>query len=143
MSNLISFYTTQITWARMEDAARRLPYTLLTIGDANYLEDRRYIVSKPSKDDEVGLRPGFPFFHAPVHSPIKSGCSCLRYFLVFSVPYQDGRVEILFSPTQLHHPLLNSRNFLSLPVRKRNFACASDSHISDSANHSFRLSYRS
>ena len=43
--------TFQITWARLEDEFR--PYSVLTIGDSNYLEDKRYIVSKPRKENNV------------------------------------------------------------------------------------------
>ena len=35
----------QITWARLQDSYR--PYSVLTIGDQNYVEDKRYVVSKP------------------------------------------------------------------------------------------------
>jgi len=34
-----------ITWARIQDSYR--PYSVLTIGDQNYVEDKRYVVSKP------------------------------------------------------------------------------------------------
>ena len=37
--------TFQITWSRMEDTVR--PYSLLTIGDQNYVEDKRFLVARP------------------------------------------------------------------------------------------------
>ena len=35
----------QITWSRLEDNMR--PYSLLTIGDQNYVEDKRFLVARP------------------------------------------------------------------------------------------------
>ena len=45
------FISFQITWARLEDDRR--PYSVLTIGDSNYVEDKRFIVLKPRKNQEV------------------------------------------------------------------------------------------
>ena len=43
---LINVLTTfQITWSRLEDEFR--PYSLLTIGDQNYVEDKRFFVARP------------------------------------------------------------------------------------------------
>ena len=36
-----------MTWARCEDSYRNRPYSVLTIGDQNYVDDKRYFVSKP------------------------------------------------------------------------------------------------
>lgn len=36
-----------VTWARAEDSYRNRPYSVLTIGDQNYVDDKRYFVSKP------------------------------------------------------------------------------------------------
>ena len=38
-------YQLQITWSRLEDDVR--PYSLLTIGDQNYIEDKRFLVATP------------------------------------------------------------------------------------------------
>ena len=45
------FISFQITWARLEDERR--PYSVLTIGDSNYVEDKRFIVLKPRKNQDV------------------------------------------------------------------------------------------
>ena len=37
----------QITWSRLEDDAR--PYSLLTIGEENYIEDKRFLVVTTQK----------------------------------------------------------------------------------------------
>ena len=37
----------QITWSRLEDDAR--PYSLLTIGEENYVEDKRFLVVTTQK----------------------------------------------------------------------------------------------
>ena len=43
----ILFYYLQITWSRREDKVR--PYSLLTIGDENYTEDKRFLVVTAEK----------------------------------------------------------------------------------------------
>ena len=71
----------QITWARLEDEYR--PYSVLTIGDTNYLEDKRYIVSKPLTHKEVSnlisltcnihaasnTKEPFPLIGLTIHAP--------------------------------------------------------------------------
>lgn len=41
-----------ITWARLRDEFR--PYSVLTIGDQNYVEDKRFFVSKPQQSPHLG-----------------------------------------------------------------------------------------
>ena len=40
-------FLSQVTWARCEESYRNRPYSVLTIGDQNYVEDKRFFVSKP------------------------------------------------------------------------------------------------
>eukprot|EP00094_Tigriopus_californicus_P014130 TCALIF_13685-PA protein Name:"Protein of unknown function" AED:0.13 eAED:0.13 QI:199/1/0.8/1/0.25/0.4/5/0/232 len=39
-----------MTWARLQDEYR--PYSVLTVGDSNYVKDKRYMVSKPRMHTE-------------------------------------------------------------------------------------------
>ena len=41
----------QITWARLKDDQR--PYSVLTVGDSNYVDDMRFTVLKPRKYQDV------------------------------------------------------------------------------------------
>lgn len=43
-----------ITWARLADDAR--PYTVLTIGDTNYISNERFSIEKPIRHDNWNLR---------------------------------------------------------------------------------------
>ena len=37
----------QVTWARCEETYRNRPYSVLTLGDQNFVDDKRFFVSKP------------------------------------------------------------------------------------------------
>ena len=46
---LTGSYLFQITWARLADDAR--PYTVLTIGETNYISNERFSIDKPIRHD--------------------------------------------------------------------------------------------
>ena len=62
-------YQLQITWSRLEDDVR--PYSLLTIGDQNYIEDKRFLVATPLR----GLTNVSIFLCIGLIATIKNGSS--------------------------------------------------------------------